>query len=121
MPSGKGDGKRGLSLSLRGPREKRTGKRGLSLSLRGGRYLCDPVATICVVAGVCLWIFVGSETGARFWPALAGVFPDRFWIIVLANLALLGLGYLISWLPRKGTVRDLTNLTVWTQKKRPSG
>ena len=78
-------------------------------------------ATVCVVAGVCLWVFVGSETGARLWPALAGIFPDRFWIIVLANLALLGLGYLISWLPKKGTARDLTNLTVWTQKQRPPG
>jgi SSS family solute:Na+ symporter len=77
------------------------------------------VATVCVVAGVCLWVFVGSETGTRLWPALAGIFPDRFWIIVLANVALLGLGYLISWLPRKGTARDLKNLTVWTQRQRP--
>ena len=76
------------------------------------------VATICVVAAVCLGVFVGSEMGARLWPAVARVFPDRFLIIVLANLALLGLGYLISWLLRKGPARDLTNLTVWTQKQR---
>lgn len=33
----------------------------------------------------------------------------------------LGLGYLVNWLPRKGPGRDLTNLTVRTRKQRPSG
>ena len=57
-----------------------------------------------------------QKRGQSIFRESIGAARDRFWIIVLANLALLGLGYVVSWLPRKSTARDLTNLTVWTQR-----
>ena len=73
-------------------------------------------ATLTVLLLICVWVFVGSEAGARLWPTLNALFPDRFWIIVLANLLLLGLGYLISFFLREDPDRDLTNLTIWTRR-----
>ena len=74
-------------------------------------------ATLTVLATVCLWVFVGGEAGARLLPSVSRLFPDRFWIIVLANLALLGLGYAISFLLPGRPDKDLTNLTIWTRRK----
>ena len=80
------------------------------------------VATLTVLGAVCLWVFVGSEAGARWLPALSRFFPDRFWIIVIANLLLLGLGYGLSFVLRRRPDKDLTNLTIWTRRKSaPSG
>ena len=78
------------------------------------------VATLTVLVGVCLWVFVGSEAGARWWPALNRFFPDRFWIIVFSNLFLLALGYGVSFLLRGRPGKDLSNLTIWTRQSVPS-
>ena len=71
------------------------------------------VATICTVSGVCLWLFADSALGARLLPGLKDMLPDKFWIIVLANLFLFGLAYVLSFFLRPRETKNLHNLTVW--------
>lgn len=73
-------------------------------------------ATMTTLAAVCLWLFLDSELGSRLFPTIAGLLPDKFWVIVLANTFLFVLGVLLSYGSGRKPGRDLTDLTVWTRR-----
>jgi len=73
-------------------------------------------ATVSTFSGVCLWLFFDSEFGARLFPAVSRVLPDKFWIIVLANTGLFILGTVLSYVSWQKPTRDLRGLTVWTMR-----
>ena len=79
------------------------------------------IATLCTVLLVGNWVCLTTERGARMFPWLADLLPNRFWIGVIPHIFLIVVGYSLSlFLPRRSD-RSLTNLTIWTKQPPQEG
>jgi SSS family solute:Na+ symporter len=65
---------------------------------------------------VMVWVFLTTDTGERWLPGLANLVPSRFWIAVIPNLLLVGVGFLASLVFPGPSREELRGLTVWTNE-----
>jgi len=73
------------------------------------------IATASTVLIVAFWIFLTTEVGARAFPHLAGLLPNKFWIGVIPHLFLLAVGGLVTFFIPRRSDKGLENLTIWTR------
>jgi len=72
--------------------------------------------SICVPF-VLAWLFLKSDTGAELFPALSSRIPDNFWVGLCAEIIMLPVLYLSSFIPGWKNTKDLTGLTIWTKEQ----
>jgi len=85
----------------------------LGLLTRRATGRSTAVATSVSVVLVTAWVGLSSGVGADWFPRLHERVLDTFWVGVVANPLLFGLGWLLGRTPGPGD-RSLAGLTIWT-------
>lgn len=70
-------------------------------------------ATGITVLSVTSWLFMDTSLGKEWFPQMAEIMPDNFWVSTFANLVLFGVAYCGSLLIGSRHRKNLTGLTIW--------
>ena len=87
----------------------------LGLLTRRATSRSAAIATALTLGVIISWVGLATETAGEWFPTLHAWVQDTFWVGVVSNPLLFGLGWLLGRLS-KTDQRSLARLTIWTRE-----